>query len=358
MATLTEYKCPSCGGVIEFDSQSQKMKCPYCSTEFDVETVETYNQALYQKDSQMSWQNPTGTSWHKEETAQLSSYLCHSCGGEIITDKNTFATNCPYCDNKVVLNEQVEGILRPHLVIPFQYDKQNAMAALKKHFEGKKLLPPLFKNENHLEEIKGIYVPYWLYDCDVEGDYIYRAQRTRSHSDGNYNYTYTDHFMLKREGDIHFQNIPADGSAKMADDLMDSLEPFDYNQAVDFNTAYLAGYFADRYDVLASDNQEKINQRIMTTVNDAFYSTTHSYGMTSIVNHTTHFNQSQIQYALLPVWLLNTTWNNQKYVFVMNGQTGKLVGDLPMDKKLYWKYFGIYFGIGTIITAAISLLFV
>lgn len=357
MANMIEYKCPSCDGIMTFDSQSQKMKCQYCQTEFSIEAIQSYNEALKTHTAQLSWQPPTGSEWEDDEQTHLVHYVCHSCGGEIITDKNTIATTCPYCDNQVVFDEQIQGILKPDLVIPFQIDKNAAKDALKKHFENKKLLPPLFKNENHLEEIKGIYAPYWLFDCQSEASFSYRGQRIHRYSDSQYNYTETEHFMLNRVGHMDFQKIPADGSLQLDDTLMDSLEPFDYQKATDFQSAYLAGYLAEKYDVSADDCTAKINNRIQKSIEESFRGTTTSYLGVREINRNIHFNQTHVHYALLPVWILNTTWNGEKYVFAMNGQTGKFVGDLPVDNKLYWKYFGIYFMIGTLISTFVAILF-
>lgn len=358
MAEIIEYKCPHCDGIMTFDTKSQNIKCQYCQTEFSVEAIQSYNHALTKYESQLNWQPPYENKWDDNEKEQLSHYSCHSCGGEIITDKDTIATHCPYCENQIVIDDHIQGILKPDLLIPFQLDKKAAKDALKHHFENKKLLPPLFKNENHLEEIKGIYAPYWLFDCTVDAKYSYRAQRIHTYSDSQYNYIKTDHFMLNREGTIQFNHIPADGSTKLDDKLMDSLEPFDYQKATDFTAAYLAGYLADKYDVLAQECTHKTNERIQTNVQKLFSKTTVSYSGVREVNKQVILNQNKVHYALLPVWILNTTWNNEKYVFAMNGQTGKFVGDLPMDKQLYRKYFGIYFLIGTLISTLIATLFV
>lgn len=252
------------------------------------------------------------------------------------------ATFCPYCDNPIVLKGQFTGELKPDLVIPFKIDKKAAKAALKKHYEGKRLLPKVFKDENHLDEIKGVYVPFWLFGADANADIRYKATRTRFWSDSNYNYTETSYFSVSRGGSLSFENVPVDGSTKMADDLMESIEPYNMNDAVDFVTAYLAGYLADKYDVDANKSTERANQRIKTSTEEAFASTVTGYDSLVPEYSSVRFDHSKAKYALYPVWLLNTTWQGKKYSFAMNGQTGKFVGDLPIDKAAYKKWlFGI-----------------
>lgn len=358
MAVLQEYKCPCCGGAITFDSHIQKMKCPYCDTEFEMETLVSYDNEIKNEPAEnMSWNDTAGAQWQNGEADGLRSYVCKSCGGEIVGDATTAATSCPFCGNPVVMMEQFSGSLKPDYVIPFQVDKQAAKAALKQHYSGKRFLPKVFNDENHIDEIKGIYVPVWLFDANADADIRYKATRVRTWSDRNYNYTETSFFAVSRGGEIGFEHIPVDGSTKMDDALMESIEPFDFSGAVDFQTAYLAGFLADKYDVDSQQSIERANQRIKKSTEDAFASTVQGY--TTVLPEATsiRLQNGKAKYALYPVWLLNTTWNGQKYTFAMNGQTGKFVGDLPLDKGTYKKWlFGLTGFIGAAVFAASYLL--
>lgn len=339
MPTMQEYKCPCCGGAIAFDSTVQKMKCPFCDTEFDIETLENYDAELQEKQpDQMKWETTAGGEWKQGETDHLRTFSCKSCGGEIIGDDSTGATVCPFCGTPVVMMDQFSGTLRPDLVIPFKVDKKAAKAALQRHLTGKRLLPKIFKDQNHIEEIKGIYVPFWLFDTDASAQMRYRATRMRTWSDRNYHYTETSYFLIHREGNVGFANIPVDGSSKMANDLMESIEPYDCSQAVDFQTAYLAGYLADKYDVTAEESVERANTRVKRSTEQEFRKTVQGYATVTPEDSRIQLHGGKAKYALYPVWILNTTWNGKKYTFAMNGQTGKFVGDLPVDKSVAVKW--------------------
>ena len=141
MSTLIEYKCPCCSGAISFDSTIQKMKCPYCDTEFEVEALQAYDEELKkERPDELSWDMP-GTEWGEGETDDVVIYACESCGGEIVGDRNMAATSCPYCDNPVVIKGQFTGALKPDYIIPFKLDKKAAINGLANHLKGKKLLP-------------------------------------------------------------------------------------------------------------------------------------------------------------------------------------------------------------------------
>ena len=286
----------------------------------------------------MQWESTAGNEWESGETDGLRTYVCKSCGGEIVGDETTGATSCPFCGNPVVMMGQFSGALKPDYVIPFKLDKNAAKEALKKHYQGKRLLPKVFKDANHIDEIKGIYVPFWLFDADANADIRYKATRTSHWSDSDYNYTKTDYYSIWRSGSLGFCGVPVDGSSKIENDLMESIEPFDFSQAVDFQTAYLAGYLADKYDVDAEQSIVRANERIKTSTEQAFQSTVQGY-VTVIPEYSgVRLFNTNAKYALYPVWILNTSWNGKKYTFAMNGQTGKLVGDLPLDKSALMKW--------------------
>ena len=344
MSTILEYKCPACGGKVEFDSSSQMMKCPYCDTTFDVSAMEEMDQVLEESVQEEPQWESENQQWSEEEAAQMQVFVCNSCGGELITDQNTVATHCPYCDNPVVLAGRLSGDLKPDLVIPFKLDKEAAKAALRRHCSGKKLLPKSFKSENRLEEIKGVYVPFWLFDADVEAKIQYKATKTRTWSDSRFIYTETSHYNVVREGSMVFEKVPVDGSTQMADDMMESIEPYDAGQAVDFQTAYLSGYLADRYDVNADQSVKRANDRIKRSTEDTFRNTVVGYSGVQVANSNIHTENGKAKYALYPVWMLTTQWNGQKYTFAMNGQTGRFIGDLPMDKGAYWRWWAIWTG--------------
>ena len=353
MSVLQQYKCPCCDGAIEFDSGSQKMKCPYCGSEFEMETLQAYDEELNsQAQENMSWDTAAGSDWQPGETEGLRVYCCNTCGGEIVADETTGAAECPFCGNPVVMMGQFAGTLKPDLVIPFKVDKKAAIAALQNHYKGKRLLPRVFKDENHIKEVKGLYVPVWLFDTDADARVRYKATRVRHWSDSQYNYTETSYFAVTRGGSIGFENVPVDGSTKMDDTLMESLEPFRIEDAVDFQTAYLAGYLADKYDVDAEASIERANERIKSSTEQAFMDTVTGY--TSVIPEHTNIalSNGRARYALYPVWILNTQWNGQKFTFGINGQTGKTVGDLPMDKAAFRRWFlGVAGGVAAAVFA-------
>lgn len=355
MADVMEYKCPNCGGAIAFDISSQKLKCPFCDTEFEPETLKSYDEELNKQKDSFNWDTDAGGEWAEGETAGLHVYMCQSCGGEIVGDETLASSRCPYCDSTIIMKEQFRGDLKPDYVIPFKLDKEAAKNAFRHHLLGKKLVSKQFLNENRIDEIKGVYVPYWLFDTSLDADVSYRCTNVMSVRSGDYIVTTTDHYMVNVEGSLSFENIPVDGSTKMADDLMESLEPFDFSEAVPFQTAYLAGYMADRYDVTVEGSLDNISRRVKGSAAQVFMNAVTGFGSRTVANSYVHLNDSDAKYALYPVWLLKIRWQDKIYTYAMNGQTGKFVGDkIPEGEGLAKKMSIIPTVIGVVAGALLA----
>ena len=354
---VIEYKCPCCGAGLPFGSECQQMTCEYCDTTFEIDAVRAFNErSTHASEESFSWEQAKSAEWSEEEWASLRMFHCPSCGGEIVTDENTAATFCPYCDNPTILPGRLSGILKPDAVLPFQTDKEDAKDAFLRLCKGKPLLPKAFTTQNQVEKITGMYVPFWLYDCSVDFECSYKATRIHHWSDAHYNYTKTDHFLLRREAVAAFSGIPMDGSSKMEDDFMESIEPFDYSQMVDFDTAYLSGYLADKYDVPSEDGKDRIRQRVSQSIDDQLQSSFLGYVTVIPTGKSMNISHSKVKYVLLPVWMLNTRYQDKIYTFAMNGQTGKTTGSFPICPKRSAVWFaGICAGV-TLLSALIQML--
>ena len=374
---VTNYQCPACTGPLHYSAKSGKLACDYCGSSFDVAEIE----ALYaRKEAEAAAAKQAADA--KAEAAQaakaeaaeaaaasggwdtsdlsrdwgaeadgLRVYSCPSCGAELICDRSTAATACPYCGNPAIVPGQFSGALRPDYILPFRLSKDDAVQALRAHYKGKPFLPRSFTSANHIEQIQGVYVPFWLFDGGAEGAASYRASNTNVFETGDYEITETRHYHVVRAGSLAFEKIPVDASSKMPDDHMDSIEPFDYAQLRPFSTAYLPGYLADKYDVTIDDSRDRADTRCRETLAQALRDTVTGYGACVTEREDIALRRGKVHYALLPVWMLSTKWRGQDFLFAMNGQTGKLVGDLPTDRGRFW---GMFAAIAAPLTVALT----
>lgn len=344
---VTNYQCPACTGPLHYSAKSGKLECDYCGSSFDVADIEALYAHKEAEAAQAAAQSGNVGDW---DTSGLSSdwgadadglrvYGCPSCGAELICDETTAATSCPYCGNPTVVPGQFSGALKPEFVLPFRMTKDDAVRALRAHYRGKPFLPRSFTAGNHIEEIQGVYVPFWLFDGGAEGEVDYKAANSRTYRDDDYEVTETDHYDVHRGGSIAFEKIPVDASSKMPDDHMDSIEPYNYKDLKPFSTAYLPGFLADKYDVSVADSQERADSRCTASLEAALRRTANMYDTCVPLNQDIRLKRGKVHYALLPVWMLHTKWNGKDFLFAMNGQTGRLVGDLPTDMGKFWTTF-------------------
>jgi DNA-directed RNA polymerase subunit RPC12/RpoP len=356
---IKEYKCPNCSGAVKFDSGIQKMKCPYCDAEFEMAAVAEYQKQMEKPETDHFEIDvgKAGQAWDESDLGDLSTGSCPSCGAELIGDANTIATVCPCCGNTQIMQKRIQGILKPEYVIPFRLDKKAAKEALLEFYKGKKLLPNFFKSENRINSIQGLYVPFWLFDAKAQGNVSFKATKVLAWSDSSYNYSKTDFYSVQREGCIGFEKISVDGSEKMDDDYMDAIEPFDYGKLTNFQSAYLSGYIAEKYDVGIEASKERAIKRIKNSVESQFRSSVTGYTSVTKERSGITVENGKVRYALFPVWILNSKYNNENCQFIMNGQSGLIVGRLPVDKGKAAKYSLLYlFGFGAVFSLIIRLL--
>lgn len=326
---------------------SGKLECDYCGGAYEVSEIEARLREQNER-AAAAMEASAGSRWDMDglteqwggETQGMRTYGCPSCGAELICDATTAATCCPYCGNQTVVPGQFSGSLKPKYVIPFKTDKEQAKSALLSHYRGKWLLPKSFVSGNHIEDIQGVYVPFWMFDCRVSGHLEYSASSSEMKRSGDKEIITTKHYEVKRSGEISFEKVPVDASSRMPDGHMDSIEPYDYRELKEFSMAYMPGFLADRYDVEAEKCGARMQERCSKTFEEEVEKTVTGYDEKVLRDRAITVKKGAVHYAMMPVWLLATKWNNQSYLFVMNGQSGRLVGDLPMDKGKFWGTFG------------------
>ena len=371
----TTYICPSCGGRLEWAPSEQKLICPYCGSQYDADYFEKQEQQIgkdleeqqYKKGEDASEQGYTSagdaTDASAEDPVDLRIYHCSSCGAEIVTDKTTMATSCAFCGSPVVLAEQIDTDFRPKWILPFGVDKKNVEDIYWDYVKSRPFTPAQFRSRSQIEKIKSVYLPFWLYDLDMQGTMSARGEQLMTSSDSHFVYTTHQVYALERGGRVTLNKIPVDASSRAPDDSMDSIEPFDLNGMKPFRTAYMAGYMAERYDQDEKDCYERARQRAAYTMSGILHRSIGSFSSVEILSEnvsvtdrrgaagektqTEDVSGVRADYALLPVYLLFTKYQGKGYMFAVNGQTGKAVGDVPASGGRVFLSFLLWFGILT-----------
>lgn len=336
MSSAKNFPCPSCGANVSFDIDSGGFKCPYCDSEFTAEQLKE----IYGELSGGAETDTRDTVVSEPDVSQADMdafsgtnalYTCGNCGAAVITDSVTSATSCHYCHSPVVLQGRVSGKYRPSLLIPFKYKEARAKQAFAGFVKKRIFLPTGFRDAA-LTEVRGLYVPYWTADCNLDGQIIANCEKRSVRTSGNTETTTHRVYSVVRGGELNFNRIPADASKKADDTLMENLEPFDSGAAVKFDMSYLAGMIAERYDVEKEEVSPHVQERAKKAATDRLRSDISGYNSVNVVGNTLAVRDIKWEHMLFPLWFLSYSFKDRQYQFAMNGQTGKFAGNLPVDK--------------------------
>lgn len=338
MNNTLDHKCPKCNAVLKFNPEKQNWKCEYCRSQFNLEDLDSKKNIELNKETIVT---------------DIDIYTCQNCGAEIIADINTSATSCIYCKNTAILKNKLEGVFNPDYLIPFKKTKQDAINSFKKLGKGKWLMPKKFNIRKNIKDISGIYAPYWIYSFDSTGLLDVECSKITTWTSGGYKYIKTDRYRAIRGGNVSFENIPVDGSRKFPNDVMNSIEPFDYKDLKEFNYSYLSGFLSEKYDVNKEESMNEASIRAKNSFIQEMKKDIKGYDEVKEINNNINLYNSKSSYVLLPVWFLNIKYKDKIYTFAMNGQTGKIVGDIPVDIK---KAIFIWIGLFTIVFIILLLL--
>ncbi|SET35755.1 hypothetical protein [[Clostridium] polysaccharolyticum] len=362
---ILQHKCPDCGADMQYDADSRLLKCPSCGKtqnikdmepDFDPNAKQSHDaeasaddvDEVYGDFEDFEEQSTYGT----YEDNEAKHYICQNCGAELITDADTTATICSYCNSPMILGDRLSGKMAPSKVIPFTISKERAEETFKKWCKHGLITPKDFTKADRISSITGMYVPFWLYDVNGRGEAHAHATKVRHYTSGDYDVTETRHYQVYRKVSLNFNDIPADASEKMPDDMMDKLEPYTYQDLTDFNTPYLSGFIAEKYNYTDAELFPRIKQKTEHYMDQYISNTITGYSSVTFTDRSYDTRQKNAIYSLLPVWMLSYNFNGKNYLFAMNGQTGKVVGKPPVSKgkvALWW-------GSITLVTFLISFL--
>lgn len=339
-------KCPNCGASLVYKEGTDSLVCPYCGTKVPIagSRQQTASEQTEAEESSGEASQADDGSVH---------FKCSSCGAELITDAHTAATICPFCGSPAILKSRISGKNRPQSLIPFRYDKKAAQEEFRKWTRSGFFTPKGFRSSSTLDHIEGIYVPYWMFSFDAHARMEAKGSLSRSHREGDFLVTETDHFLLMRETQADFSRIPADASEQMPDDVMDSLEPFNYGEIREFNPSYLSGFMAENSNYEPSALQPRAERRADSAIEAQTRSTFAGFENVIVVNSQINDKVTDREYSMFPVWVLTYRYRGKDWKLYLNGQTGRRIGSLPVDPGrvvlCFILCFFLFFGLSALI---------
>ncbi|MBR6080442.1 MAG: hypothetical protein IKP60_09830 [Treponema sp.] len=367
------FKCKNCGAALEYSPELEKMVCSYCGNSFTVEEISTRepkpepeqtetttnesdspqgdsnvitNQTLLKRktgNTVITNQTPLkekqehGNIWNGRGHATITMQIirCTACGAELAINGTETSSFCSYCGQATLVQDRMDEYLKPDCIIPFKIGRDNAEKTIRDKMAHGFFIPKEIRNFE-VEKIRGIYVPFWLFDMDYHDKQVYKYKR----SSGQNNETRFEYF----EGKTNFKNLTLDASLNLDDDSSTRLEPYRLGQLKDFDMAYLSGFYSDRFDMGIDDITPNAIEKAKKIFNQEALRKTKHKG--ELIESHPLYKVTDTKYALLPAWFLTFRYKNKPYTILVNGQTGKMVGAFPVSKPktiALFSLFGIAF---------------
>ncbi|MCR5604675.1 MAG: hypothetical protein K6G27_13380 [Lachnospiraceae bacterium] len=357
--------CPNCGANLKFNPKTQTMLCDFCASEFDPKLFGLDKDAEEQTIPQQEYgdgseQEETAGEDYATDTYQVTIFTCPQCGGELLSvDENTAAAFCSFCGASTILSSRISRDRRPEYIIPFSKTKEDCKEAYLKLVRKALFLPKEYKSAEYIDGFRGIYMPYWSYDVVQEGKV--RLKGERSHRSGDY--IITDHYALTGEIDAAYDGLSYDAASSFSDSISEALAPFDVTKRVPFEPSYMSGYYADIADVdkkvYAEEASNFAYDRSLERIKEETaefrkYTITEDNPKAAISSNPetrTAFSSKTMNAhsSMYPVWFLSYRNGDRVTYATVNGQTGKVAADLPVDVTKYL--------IGTAVLAVIIFMF-
>lgn len=313
------YECPNCTGNLKFDIATQALKCDYCGT--------TMNPYDYQKE-----QDATETSLGEDEY-EVTVFTCPQCGGELISNDNTAATFCSFCGGSTILDSRISREKRPDYIIPFQKTAEDCREIYAEMMKGAIFAPSELKDKEYIKRFRSIYMPYWVYQFQKDGHASFVGSQTREQNDQ----TITQFFRLESDIQAGYKGITFDASASFSDNLSNAVAPFEWREARPFTPAFLSGFYADAGDVGAEVYEEDARQIVTGDMCREMKKdpTCAQYDLGDDLASAMRPETTKREKAMFPLWFLTYRKRDRVNYVVINGQTGKAAGDIPVDKRKY-----------------------
>ena len=325
------FKCKNCGGNVHYSIESGDLCCSYCNARFSIDEYEK-NDAEYKKDA-----------------FETNIFVCPTCGAELSSLDEESTAYCAYCGTQAVLKEkQIKN--KPTYIIPFEQTPEKAKQKYADFIRKKLFVPNELKDPNYINEFRGIYIPHWSYAIETNHEpFIIKGKK--SYTSGSYDYVETYNINVQIQNNLY--DIVLDASEALDDTIASEIAPYQISGAVKFNEGYLAGFYADKETTPPEKYNDEINEIAADKINKEIKGRTKLRITSEPTDGQLFTGRTAHRLALLPVWFLTYRKKDRVAYSVVNGQTGKMAMDLPVDKKKFFITAGI---VGTILSIMFFLL--
>ena len=326
--------CKYCGRPVKFDPDTQKVSCDYCGSIFVPESIDEYGKEVLER---------IEPSPIPELYMDSYVYSCSSCGGQIIINGTESSTSCVYCGGSSIVFSRIIKQKRPQYIIPFKVTKEEALNEIKDKLGKGRFIPREIKHFKQ-EDVRGIYIPYWIVNADHYGSVAIEGAVTNGRT--------TKSVYYARSGFLKIHDLPIEASSSLSNDSSERLEPFNMNAMKPFNDSYLLGFYSNISDITYRDVIDLVNKRARSIFEEHAKSGVESDREPTILSssHETEIDYNSLRYAMFPAWFVSYRFKGQHNTILVNGETGKVVCGVPWNRNLVKSLYALLFVVLTIIS--------
>ena len=336
---VLSFSCPQCGAPIKNLKNGHAYHCPYCNSDFSFEQMQENAKMQHEKTIEKTIEQHKREKAAEKNANDIVSYECKQCGSEVISDNKTVATSCLYCHSPHIVPARLIDTYAPDKIIPFAINEEKAKELFYEWVKEVSFLPDGFANTEQIAKMKPLYAPYWFFSKNGEFEIQGTGVRQTTWTASDYRFTKEEFFHVTKEGKLKYDRIPVNASVALDNKTMELLEPYDYSALEDFEMAHLIGHYAEKYDDCKDTLSKELNEELIKDVEKQISELGKSFYSFDEASRKTEIKDAKTEYVFIPIWILNYRYEDTDYTFTMNGQTGKVVGMLPVDKKKQMKYF-------------------
>lgn len=311
------FECPSCGGNLKFDIPSQKLRCEFCNALEDPYSFD-------KKDSDAE----------EQKVFEATIYTCPQCGGELLSTDNASASFCSFCGASTILHQRIRNEKRPNYIIPFKKTKEDCKQAYSELMRHAIFAPKELKDAKYIDGFRGIYMPYWSYYVSMQGPIELKVKK--SHRSGDY--IITDYHLLTGNLNAYHKGLSYDASSGFSDSISEALAPYDVKGMKAFTPAFFSGFYADTPDVPYGVYQPEAEHIAYEDALSKIQKQHIRNGFTLTSNlspSVLHTKMENADNSMFPVWFMSYRNGDRVAYATVNGQTGKVVADLPVAISKY-----------------------
>lgn len=327
------FPCPSCGSDLHYDAKAGQLKCVHCGHEEPVAITTSRHDALKELDFEAALNDELAA----EDVEVTRVIACQSCGAQTELAADAQATRCPFCDTPVVTDTGTHRHIKPRAIIAFALTEREARGHMGKWL-GRLWFAPggLKEYARKGRTMDGIYVPYWTFDARTNTDYRgsrgddYWETKTvrRNGETKNVRTRKTRWRNVRGHVARAFDDVLVLASRSLPKRYTDALEPWNLSELTAYQPEYLSGFLAEGYQVELNDGfgeakkimEQIIRQVVRRDIGGDKQRISHLDTETKVVT---------FKHVLLPVWMAAYKYRGKTYRFVVNGQTGKVMGERP-----------------------------